>query len=446
MASRIPRRTFLKGIGTALALPTLEGMLPLNALAQSVPKSAQPVRMAFMFVPNGISMDHWTPTTEGVFELPSVLEPLANVKSDFSILTGLAQMNAFALGDGPGDHARSAATWLTGVHVRKTAGADIHDGISVDQVAAEKVGGATRFASLELGCERGAQAGDCDSGYSCAYSSSISWRGEATPNAHETNPRLVFERLFGDGSADQGESREKRRKYNLSILDLVMDDADRLRARLGIHDKRKMDEYFQAVREIELRLNRADQAKLDKLAAGTPHPAGVPADYGEHVKLMADMMVLAFQGDLTRISTLMFCNDGSNRSYKQIGVPEGHHDMSHHGTDPVKLEKKRQIDRYHVQLLAYALEKMKSIKELDGTMLDHSMVVYGAGISDGDAHNHDNLPVLLAGRGGKSIKTGRHVRYPDRTPMNNLFLSMLDRMGVKIEQLGDSTGRLQQLF
>lgn len=448
MDKPIDRRTFLRGVGTAMALPMLEGMAPLTALAQSASKSAAPTRMAFMFVPNGLSMKHWTPTTEGGgYALPSLLEPLKDLRNDFSILTGLSQDNAAALGDGPGDHARSTACWLTGVHPKKTSGADIKNGISVDQVAAQRIGNRTPFASLELGCERGAMAGDCDSGYSCAYSSNVSWRSESTPVAKEVNPRLVFERLFGSGDkAGEAQSKARRDLFNQSILDMVMEDASRLKARLGKKDQNKLDEYFQGVRDIEERIVKMERLGKDMALAGSKKPTGIPPDYGEHIRLMGDMMVLAFQADLTRICTFMFANDGSNRSFSFIGVPEGHHDMSHHGRDPVKLERKRRIDQFQLEQVAYVLRRLKETKEGDSNLLDNSLIVFGAGISDGDRHNHDDLPVLLAGRGGGSFRPGRHMVYPNHTPMNNLYLSLLDRMGVRIETLGNSTGKLAQLF
>ena len=446
MSEKLSRRTLLRGMGTAMALPLLEGMLPLSALAQS-PKKI-PTRMAFLFVPNGVAIENWTPATEGVLgQLPSILQPLEKVKGQINVLTGLTQQNAFALGDGPGDHARSAAAFLTGVHPKKTTGADIKLAISADQLAAQRIGKDTRFASLELGCERGGQSGDCDSGYSCAYSNSISWRSENTPVAKEVNPRLVFERLFGSGEeGEESESRFKRLRYRKSILDFVLEDASALRARLGGRDQRKVDEYLQGVREIEQRLAKLEEDNPALFLAGSVKPTGVPGDYAAHIRLMGDMMILAFQADVTRISTFMFANEGSNRSYRDVGVSDGHHDMSHHGRDPVKMEKKRKIDLFHAEQLAYILEKMASIKEPGGSLLDHSMVLYGGGISDGDRHNHDNLPILLAGRANGTLKTGRHIEYPNRTPLNNLFLSMLDRMGVPAETLGDSTGKLQGLF
>jgi hypothetical protein len=443
----INRRTFLKGAGTVMALPVLERMLPTVALASSAP--AAPTRMAFMFVPNGVNMQHWTPAAEGALtgELPSVLSPLADLRNDFNVLTGLTQQHAFANGDGPGDHARSTAAWLTGMQPKKTSGADIKVGISADQVAAMHIGDQTKFASLEIGCERGGVSGDCDSGYSCAYSSSISWRTENTPVAKEVNPRLVFERLFGNGNnAEEKEAKTRRDLFRQSVLDFVAEDASKLKANLGKRDLRKLDEYFEGVREIEKRLTKFENQQAALIAAGVGKPGGIPADYGEHIRLMGDMMVLAFQADLTRVCTFMLANDGSNRSYHSIGVAEGHHDISHHGHDAAKLEKKKKIDTFHVQQLAYVLNRLKNTTELGGNLLDNSLIVYGAGISDGDAHNHNNLPILLAGHGGKKLPTGRHVVYKDFTPMNNLFVTMLDSVGVKVEKLGDSSGKLQGLF
>jgi hypothetical protein len=422
-------------------------MMPLSAFAQSA--KVRPNRMAFMFVPNGINMDAWRPTTVGPgFELPEILQPLGNVRESVSVLTGLAQRNAFALGDGPGDHARSTAVWLTGVHPKKTEGSDIQCGISVDQVAAQEIGDQTRFASLEIGCEKGAMAGNCDSGYSCAYSSSISWRGAASPNAKEVSPRAVFERLFGNGEdAEQAESKAKRALYQKSVLDFVMEDASRLKSQLGLRDQQKLDEYLESVSDIERRLLAFEKTQAQEVLAGVEIPAkGVPRNRGEHIRLLGDMMVLAFQTDMTRICTFMFANDGSNRPYQEIEISEGHHDISHHGKEQYKLEKKKKIDTYHVQQLAYVLEKMKSIKEGDATLLDNSMIVFGAGISDGDRHNHDDLPLLLCGGGGGRLPAAGHFKFANNTPMNNLFVTMLDKVGVDCEKLGDSNGNLKELL
>ena len=450
---RISRRAALKGLGTAISLPLLDAMLPAAAFttfgralqaAESAKKT--PNRAAFLYVPNGIHMPDWTPTKLGAdFDLPPILAQLEKFKPDFMILSGLAQDGARAHGDGGGDHARAMASFLTGCHPRKTHGADIKAGVSADQVAAQKVGQRTRFASLELGCEPGAQNGNCDSGYSCAYSANSSWKTESTPVAKEVNPRLVFERLFSDGHEGESDAaRAKRTAARKSVLDFVLEDATQLKGRLGATDQRKLDEYLTTVRELEQRINRAEQAS----GQGLPNfakPAGVPADYGEHIRLMADLMVLAFQSDLTRISTFVLANEGSNKSYAFIGVSEGHHDLSHHGNDKEKQAKISKINQFHVAQLAYFLDKLKSTPDGDGTLLDHAMIAYGSAIGDGNAHNHDNLPILLAGRGCGALSPGRHVRYEQETPLNNLWLSLLDRMDSPIDKLGDSTGRLKEL-
>lgn len=443
----ISRRALLRGLGTVVALPALDAMLPGTLLAAPARKR-RPLRLAFLFVPNGAHMPAWTPADEGTaYTLPTTLEPLQGVKSSLTVLTGLTQDKARAHGDGGGDHARSAAAWLTGCQPRKTAGADIKAGISADQLVALRIGNQTRFPSLEIGCEGSAQAGNCDSGYSCAYSSCISWHGESTPVAKEVNPRLVFERFFGsDDPTETAESRHRRNQDRLSVLDFVMDDAKRLQNQLGAHDQRKMDEYFTGIRDIEQQLVKVEQTGNEAGIAGIQPPAGTPGQMDEHLRLLGDMMVLAFQADMTRVCTFMFANEGSNRSYALAGVPEGHHDVSHHGGSPEKQAKIRQINRFHVTQLAYVLNKMQSIHDGDGTLLDNSIVVYGGGISDGDAHNHNNLPIIMAGRGAGTLPSGRHLRFPSETPLNNLYLSLLDRMGVHTETLGDSTGRLQQLL
>jgi len=431
-----------------MAVPFLEGLAPRSVLAVSAP--ARPVRMAYLFVPNGVAhMDAWRPAASGVLnDLPPILRPLDKVKQHMNVLTGLDQRNANALGDGPGDHARSTATWLTGVHIKKTDGSDIRAGISADQVAAQFIGKQTRFASLEIGCERGAMAGNCDSGYSCAYSSSVSWASESTPVAKEVNPRAVFERLFGTGDeVADAVSRERRMAHRRSILDFVMEDADALRGRLGTRDQQKLDEYLDGVRDIERRIARAETENRSLMGEGIPAPApGIPRDRGEHIRLLGDMMVLAFQSDLTRICTFMLANDGSNRPFPELNIGDGHHDVSHHGNDPDKVRKKQLIDIFHTQQLAYILERMATTEDGDGTLLDNTMLVYGAGISNGDRHNHDDLPTIVAGRAGGTLRTGRHLVYQQGTPMSNLYVSMLGRVGVPVERLGDSTGPLRELF
>ena len=443
----IDRRTALRGLGASLALPWLEAMTPGFARvgAAALAAKATPKRMAFFYVPNGVHMPAWRPTAEGALgELPEILKPLTARKNQLLVMSGLSQVKAFANGDGPGDHARSLASFLTGTQAFKTDGANIRVGVSVDQVAAGVVGQATRFPSLELGIDRGPQSGNCDSGYSCVYSANISWRSATTPMAKEINPRLVFERLF---AADGGANRAKRDRYRLSILDFVNEDARRLKGRLGANDGRKLDEYLTSVRDLEVRLARVEAAGTpdDAPAPDYPRPTGVPKDYAEHIRLMFDLMVLAFQGDVTRVATFMYANEGSTKSYAFMGVPEGHHDLSHHGGDAQKHAKIQKINTFHIEQFGYFLDKLAAIPEGDGTLLDHSMITYGSGISDGNRHNHDDLPILLAGGGNGSLKGGRHVVFPERTPLNNLYLSMLDRLDVKIPGLGDSNGRLSGL-
>ncbi len=446
MTRRINRRAVLRGVGASLALPWLEAMAPAIARAGDSARLAKatPRRMAFFYVPNGVHMSAWKPKTEGKdFLLPDILKPLESRKDDLLVLSGLAQVRAFGNGDGPGDHARSLATFLTGMQALKTDGANIRVGVSADQVAAQAIGKQTRFASLELGIDRGPQSGNCDSGYSCAYSANISWRSASTPMAKEINPRLVFERLF---AADGGANRAKRDQYRLSILDFVNEDAQRLKNRLGSTDQRKLDEYLTSVRDLEVRLARVEQGSVaDAKAPDYPAPSGIPKDYAEHIRLMFDLLALAFQGDITRVATFMYANEGSTKSYAFMGVPEGHHDLSHHAGDPKKHEKIQKINLFHMEQFAYFLNKLASIREGDGTVLDHSMIVYGSGISDGNRHNHDDLPIIVAGKGNGTIKTGRHIVYPGQTPLNNLYLSMLDRLDVKIPALGDSKGRLNGL-
>ncbi len=444
--SPLSRRTALKGLGATLALPWLEAMGPMTGWAAgNTPASkAAPNRMAFLYVPNGKNMVDWTPKAEGDLpaELPAILQPIAPYRSDFSILTGLTADKARANGDGGGDHARALAAFLTGCQPRKTDGTDIRSGVSVDQVAASRLADKTRLASLEIGTEAGSMAGNCDSGYSCVYSSTMSWRSATQPQPKEVNPKLVFDRLFGAGSAAERAKRDAQRK---SVLDLVKADFSDLNGKLGRSDQRKLDEYFSAVRDIELRIERAGQFGEPKAPEGFAAPTGIPPTYEEHIRLMADLMVLAFQTDTTRVCTFVLANEGSNKAYPFINVREGHHDLSHHGNDLEKKAKIAQINRFHTTQLAYLIGKLKAVKEGDGTLLDHCMLAYGSGNSDGNAHNHDNLPLLLAGGGCGTLKPGRHVVYPKDTPLNNLWLSLLNRMDLKTQQLGDSTGELKRL-
>ncbi len=446
---QIQRRTFLRGLGASMALPLLDIMRPVRALASAVGASQTPVRMAFLFVPNGANMGEWTPAATGAdFDLPYILKPLQSHKNDLLVLSGLTHDKGRANGDGGGDHARSAGSWLTGAQPLKSEGSQIRLGTSADQIAAEVLGKQTRFPSLELGLEPGRQGGKCDTGYSCAYSNNISWHNEGTPMSREINPRLVFERLFSNQIPKEvSESQTRRQLYKKSILDFVLDDAKALSSKVGGRDKQKLDEYLGAIREIEQRVESAERMVTGNtsVAAGYEIPEGIPESYEEHAKLMMDMLVLAFQSDVTRISTFMLANEGSNRSYRNIGVSDGHHSLSHHQGDRAKLAKIRDINRFHIQQFSYLLDRLKAIPEGDGTLLDNSMIVYGGGLGDGDRHEHENLPILMAGRGGGTITSGRHLRYGSETPMCNLLVSMLERVGAPVASFGDSTGALRGL-
>jgi hypothetical protein len=443
-SKHISRRTVLRGLGVTLSLPWLEVMGPLTAWAENVaPKRVAPNRMAFIYVPNGVNMADWTPKQDGAkFELPPILQPLAAVKDKLLVLTGLTADKARAHGDGGGGHARALSAFLTGAHPYKTDGTNIRNGVSVDQLAAARIGEKTRMASLEIGCEAGAMAGNCDSGYSCVYSSTMSWRSATQPLPKEVNPKLVFERLFG-ATPDAGKARRDARRN--SILDYVRDDSKSLSNQLSTSDVQKLDEFFTSIRDIELRIERA--AKLPPVKVPEyPVPAGIPAVFEEHIRLMCDLMVLAFQADVTRVITCVLANEGSNKPYPFIQVPEGHHDLSHHGGDAAKQAKLRLINTFHTKQLAYLLNRLDQVKEGDGTLLDHAMIAYGSALQDGNAHNNEDLPILLAGGGSGTISGGRHIRYEKETPLTNLWVSMLNRMEVSAAKLGDSTGALPNLF
>jgi hypothetical protein len=427
-----------------VAIPMLDAMLPSIARGRDLYTKA-PVRLAFAYVPNGIVMKDWTPKATGKdFEFIRILKPLEAFRDDIVVLSNLDSHTGNALGDGPGDHARAGASFLTGVHCHKTAGADIRGGVSVDQVAARKLTGVTRFASLELGCEDSRTVGDCDSGYSCAYTNSLSWRTPQNPMPPEVNPRAAFERLFGtaeDLSLDL-QTRALRLKSRRSVLDFVRDDTQSLVKTLGPGDRRKLDEYLFSIREVEQRIERAEKDS-PQLPPGIDKPEGIPFEFPEYAKLMCDLQVLAFQSDLTRVVTLVFGREGSNRVYQEIGISDPHHPLTHHRNNPDWIEKVTRINTLHVELFAYLLQRLKSTAEAGGNLLDHAMLVYGSGIADGNRHTHEALPVLLAGGGGGSLKPGKHLIAQVGTPITNLYLSILDRMGVHEERLGDSTGRFE---
>jgi hypothetical protein len=378
------------------------------------------------------------------YELSPTLQPLAALKSDFSVFSNLAHDKAEANGDGGGDHARATATFLTGCQAKKTAGGDIHIGQSVDQIAATQLGDRTRLASLELSTDGERSSGRCDSGYSCAYQFNLSWKTDTMPMAPEMDPRLVFERLFGITAGMSTSDAERRAKYQKSILDFALADAKTLQKRLSGNDNRKLDEYLTSVRDIEVRIQKAEKMKSE-LPPGVTAPTAIPGTTQEHIRTMFDLLLLSFQTDSTRIATFMLAHDGSNRSFPEVGVPDAHHNISHHQNNPEKLEKIAKIDNFYVQQLAYFLQRLKDTKEGSQNLLDSSMIVYGAGISDGNTHDHDRLPIILAGRGNGGLNPGRHVKLNDKVPMTNLYLAMLDRMGVKAERMGDSTGVLEDI-
>jgi Protein of unknown function (DUF1552) len=441
----LPRRTFLRGVGTALALPLFDAMVP--AFAGPVNHAAKPpLRLGFVYHPTGMIMNQWTPVAEGAaFEITPTMQALAPFRDRILVLSGLAQINGRALGDGAGDHAREGATWLTGVHPKKTEGAGIHAGISADQIAAREMGKHTQLASLELALESPSLAGGCDSGYSCAYTNTVCWRTATTPLPMEISPRVVFERLFGDGDSTDPAARLKLLEQRRSILDYVAGSVDRLETKLGPGDRRKLSEYLEAIRDIERRIQKAEQQNASLRIPVMERPGSVPETFEEHSKLMIDLQVMAFQTDMTRVISFMMGRAGSNRSYPAIGVSDGHHSITHHQNDPVKVGNVAKIDAYLVKTFAYYLERLKATPDGDGNLLDHSMILYGSSLSDANRHTHHDLPICLAGGGAGQLRSGRHVRYPQETPMNNLLLNLLDKVGVPTETLGDSTGKLAYL-
>jgi hypothetical protein len=439
----LPRRAFLRGAGAALALPFLDAMVPAFA---GTSNASNPVRMGFVYVPNGIIESSWAPMGEGAaFEFNSTMKALAPYRDRTLVLSNLAQINGRSFGDGGGDHARAGATWLTGVHPKKTEGADIHAGISADQIAARSLAKHTQFGSLEIGVEAPSLAGGCDSGYSCAYTNTISWSSPTTPNPMEVNPRALFERLFGDSDSTDAASRLEWLRQRGSLLDFVKGSVDRLETRLGQGDRHKLTEYLDAIRDIERRIQKAEEQSAASKMPVINLPVSAPEEFVDHARLMMDLMVIAFQTDLTRVVTFMLAREGSNRSYRELGISDGHHDCTHHQNDPVKIGKTIQVNTHHVNQLAYLIGRMKNTPDGDGSLLDHSMILYGSSISDGNRHTHTNLPLALIGGGNGKLKSARHIRYAYETPMNNLLLAMLDKAGVETEQLGDSTGKLQHL-
>jgi hypothetical protein len=433
----LSRRMVLKGIGTTMALPFLDAMVPAFARAADAP-----VRLAWFYVPNGIDMRHWTPPQAGALgALDGILAPMNAIKDEILVLSNLTTHWGRPLQDGPGDHGRALGSYMTGAQVYKTAGADLKLGISADQIAADQIGRDTRLPSLEVGLEEARQAGNCDSGYSCAYTYNLAWRTETLPLPPISDPRVLFERLFGADANEPAEARARRLAMRKSILDEVLGSTNQLSATLGGADRRKLDEYLTSVREIERQVERAATDGV-VIEPGMDKPFGIPVEFPDYFRLMTDMMVLAFKADITRISTMIVGREGSVRAYPEIGVNDGHHPLTHHQGNMEMLAKVRQINELHAKLFAEFVVKLKNTPEGDSNLLDQSMIVYGSGLSDGNQHTHDQLPTLLAGRGGGFVAPGRHVIYQRETPVTNLFLTMLHRVGVNPDHIGDSTGRL----
>jgi hypothetical protein len=404
-----------------------------------------PLRLAWFYVPNGIDMRNWTPAADGPLgALPPLLAPFEPVKKDVLVLSNLTTHWGRPLQAGPGDHGRALGSYMTGVEVYKTAGADLKLSISADQIAANAIGHETRLPSLEVGLEEARQAGNCDSGYSCAYAYNLAWKTETQPLPPISDPRILFERLFGSDVVESPAARARRLAMRRSILDGVLTDTTRLQATLGGTDRRKVDEYLTSVREIEQQVARAEQDGM-VIDPGMDKPFGVPPEFPDYFRLMTDMMILAFKADVTRISTMIVGREGSVRPYPEIGVPDGHHPLTHHQGNMEMLAKVRQINELHARLFAEFIVKMKNTPEGDSNLLDQALIVYGSGLSDGNVHTHDQLPTLLVGRGGGVVTPGRHIIYQRETPVTNLFATMLEHAGVRPDHVGDSTGRLADL-
>ena len=444
----LPRRTFLRGMGATLALPLLDAMVPaMTAQAQT---AARPIRrLSFIYLPNGVArnfsgINYWTPLGEGAsFEYSPILSPLAPFRDRTVIISGLAQHQADAHDDGAnGDHTRGTSSWLTGVHPKRTEGADIRNGVSADQIAAAALGKDTALPSLELAIDLNFLGGQCENSYACAYMNTLSWSTATTPLPTENNPRIVFERLFGDGGSP--EQRLSQARQNRSILDSVMADLQRLQSTLGPADRTKVADYVDSVREVERRIHGVERRNTSELS-DLNQPSGIPERFDEHVKLMYELQWLAYRADITRVVTFMLGRELNFRTYPEIGITEGHHGLSHHQDNPTQLSKYAKLNTYQTELFRWFLEKLQSTPEGDGTLLDHSLFLYGAGLSNPNLHAHYDLPLLLVGGAAGQLKGGRHVVYKQETPMTNLLLSMLDKGGVPVDKLGDSTGRLETL-
>ena len=442
----LPRRTFLRGVGASLALPLLDGMVPAFAAVRKTAAAARP-RLFTGYVPNGVIMDAWTPATEGArFDLPATLEPLAPFKAQLVVVSGLADAPAFPLpGEGTGDHVRAAATFLTGVHPKKTEGADIRGGTSMDQIAARVLGTDTVLTSLELSLDPNELIGACEAGWSCAYSNTLSWSNATTPLPMENQPRAVFERLFGDASDTTPEARRARLREDRSILDSLVHEVADFQRSLGPTDHDKITQYLEAIRDIERRIQLGEAQSARELPELARPTGGIPDTFAEHARLMFDLQVLALQADLTRVITFMMSREVSPRTYPELDIPDPHHGLSHHQNRPEQMAKLARVNRHHIEQLAYFMDRLQATPDGDGTLLDQVMIQYGCGISDGNQHLHVNLPILVAGGGAGTLTGGRHLRVAEDTPLTNLHLSLLEKLGAPTERLGDSTGTVKHL-
>jgi hypothetical protein len=439
----ISRRTVLRGIGTTIALPLLDAMVPaLTAQSNTAAKAVR--RLGVVYHPNGIIYDKWLPKGVGAhFELSPILAPLETFKDKLLVVTGLSSDQAEALGDGGGDHSRASGTYLTGTHVRKSDSV-VGNAVSMDQIAAKALERETQLSSLQLTADDNSLVGSCDVGYSCAYSATLSWLTPTLPLMAENNPRVVFERLFGSSESTDPRERALRLRQEQSILDALTGRIKELQRRLGPSDTNKVNDYLTAVRDVERRIQKAVEQSATEVP-DVERPVGVPDGFDPHVKLLYDLQLLAYQSDLTRVITFMYGREQTARPYPQIGIPEPHHQLSHHQDDPVKMEKCALIQTYHVKLFADYVEKLRATPDGDGTLLDNTILLFGGGISHSDRHTHGPLPTLIVGGGAGTIKGGRHLVYPERTPLTNLQLTLLHKMGVPVEKIGDSTGRFTEL-
>lgn len=441
MKKALPRRTFLRGVGATLALPLLDAMIPsLTAIGETPANPGRLRRLGFVYIPMGCDATRWTPPgSDSLDELSPTLAPLAPIKDDVAVITNLELLNAY-----PGTHATSNAAFLSAAKAKRTESTDYHLGTTVDQIAAQQIGQDTQLPSLELSMDLLSVVGQCDNGYACVYQNNLSWSSPTTPLPAEAHPRIVFETLFGEegGSAD----RRAALKARASLLDSVSDELTRLKQTLGPADRAKVDEYLESVRDVERRIQRAEATAADNPLPDRDRPVGVPQAYADHARLMFDLQLLALQGDITRVTTFQLARETSNRTYPEIGVAEPHHPLTHHNNDPDKIAKVAVINRFHLSLFAEFLQKLKATPEAGGSLLDHVLYLYGSGMGNPNVHDHVNLPIVVAGGAAGKMRGGRHIRYPDPKPLANLHLTLLDKVGVRLDSFADSSGKIDDLF